>query len=113
MSPPEDGPASAAYPRLLPVKEWDIFLGLLWNRFGSPAGEKDEHGKPMTGTEEEFKLAYQAWKESGKKRPWIAVYRCEHSEVTKGKGAQIAEVDNLAKLEDEEAYTIALRQFHG
>ena len=61
-----DVPPSAGRPQGVifdhfPVETWDIFIGLLWNRFGSPAGEKDERtGKPMTGTEEEFKHAFAA-----------------------------------------------------
>ena len=66
-----DVPPSAGRPQQVifdhfPVETWDIFVGLLWNRFGSPAGEKDERtGRRMTGTEEEFKRAYAAWKASG------------------------------------------------
>jgi hypothetical protein len=60
------------------------------------SGEKDERtGKAMTGTEEEFKRAYAAWKASGGQRPHIAVYRCERPANTKGKGAQILAVDEF------------------
>jgi hypothetical protein len=59
----------------LQLESWDIFIGVLWHRFGSPTGGQD----PATGrfydsgTEEEFRLAYQAWQEIG--HPHILTYR--------------------------------------
>ncbi|MGB0383982.1 MAG: hypothetical protein ACPGWR_04080 [Ardenticatenaceae bacterium] len=59
----------------LPLEQWDIFIGILWTRFGTPSGGKD----PMTdrfydsGTEEEFWRAYYAWQQTG--RPHILLYR--------------------------------------
>lgn len=42
-------------------KDWDVFIGILWSRFGTESGyEKDGHH--YTGTEEEFKKAYEEWK---------------------------------------------------
>lgn len=59
----------------LKVEQWDIFIGLLWTRFGSPTGNIDSlTGLPFqSGTEEEFTLAYRAWKVNG--RPRILFYR--------------------------------------
>jgi hypothetical protein len=37
------------------IGEYDIFVGIMWKRFGMPTGEAD------SGTEEEFNLAYTAW----------------------------------------------------
>jgi hypothetical protein len=61
----------------LPVEKWDIFIGVLWARFGTPPGRKDpETGKPfLSGTEEEFVLACRSWQETGK--PRILFYRCK------------------------------------
>jgi|GEM_PF-1468433 len=61
----------------LPVKKWDIFIGVLWARFGTPPGRKDpETGKPfLSGTEEEFTLACRSWRETSK--PCILFYRCK------------------------------------
>ncbi len=59
----------------LQLESWDIFIGVLWHRFGSPTGGQD----PTTGrfydsgTEEEFRLAFRAWQETG--RPHILTYR--------------------------------------
>jgi hypothetical protein len=59
----------------LPVEKWDIFVGVLWARFGTPPGREDpETGKPfLSGTEEEFTLACRSWRETGK--PRILFYR--------------------------------------
>ena len=51
------------------VGRYDIFLGVMWKRFGSPTGLAE------SGTEEEFNLAYKMWTESGS--PWIAFYFCQ------------------------------------
>lgn len=37
------------------IGPYDIFLGVMWNRFGTPTGEAD------SGTEEEFRIAYSEW----------------------------------------------------
>lgn len=56
--------------------EWDVLVGLLWHRFGTPAGGEDpDTGQGYAaGTEEEFKTAYRLWREHG--RPRIMMYRC-------------------------------------
>lgn len=38
------------------IGDYDIFVGIMWKRFGTPTGEAD------SGTEEEFNLAYEEWK---------------------------------------------------
>jgi len=59
-----------------PIGNGDIFIGILWARFGTPSGTID----PLTGssflfgTEEEFVFAQQAWQKIG--RPQILLYRC-------------------------------------
>jgi hypothetical protein len=60
----------------LKVEQWDIFIGILWLRFGLPPGEKDpETGEDFkSGTEEEFNIACRSWKKA--KRPRIMFYRC-------------------------------------
>jgi len=58
---------------------WDIFVGILWTRFGTPPGAiHPETGEPfLSGTEEEFTLAYHSWQSAG--RPRILFYRCMRS----------------------------------
>ncbi len=47
---------------------YDLYIGILWKRFGTPTGEQDKlTGLPCeSGTETEFKLAYDSWKKTGK-----------------------------------------------
>ena len=61
----------------LPVEKWDILIGILWKRFGTPTGGVDSKSgeKFESGTEEEFKLAYESWKKTGK--PHIMFYQCK------------------------------------
>jgi hypothetical protein len=63
----------------VPPSSWDVFVGMLWGRFGMPPGASNPRtGAPLeSGTEEEFEHAYQAWKASGGKRPRILLYRCD------------------------------------
>jgi site-specific recombinase XerD len=60
----------------LPVETWDVFVGILWTRFGTPTGATDpKTGKQFaSGAEEEFRLAYEAWRKTG--RPHVMFYRC-------------------------------------
>ncbi|HYN81826.1 MAG TPA: hypothetical protein VES88_10025 [Gemmatimonadaceae bacterium] len=58
------------------MSESDVFVGILWLRFGTPTGGvRPESGGPiLSGTEEEFHLAYESWKRTG--RPQVMFYRC-------------------------------------
>lgn len=55
---------------------WDIFVGILWHRFGTPPGAKDPQTQKdyLSGTEEEFRTAYRLRKQFN--RPRIVMYRC-------------------------------------
>ena len=59
------------------VQTWDIFVGILWLRFGTASGATHPTtGLPLeSGTHEEFLTAYKLWKEEGK--PRILFYRCK------------------------------------
>jgi len=48
------------------IKDYDIFVGVMWKRFGTPTG------KAESGTEEEFNIAYANWEKYG--RPRILFY---------------------------------------
>lgn len=63
----------------LEPESWDIFIGILWSRFGSHTGVKHLNvGKSFeSGTYEEFIEAYSRWQKSG--RPQILLYRCERA----------------------------------
>ena len=58
----------------LSVATWDVFIGLLWLRFGMPPGRNHAGENHDSGTEEEFRLAYRARQE--RQRPRILFYRC-------------------------------------
>ncbi len=60
-----DGPQGLLDP-ILNIADCDLLLGIFWKRFGTPTPD----GK--TGTEHEFGLAHEAWKE--KQSPQIFVY---------------------------------------
>lgn len=67
-------PQQIIFDQLKPTS-WDIFIGILWHRFGTPPGAKDQSGKDyLSGTEEEFKTAYELWKQHNK--PRMVLYRC-------------------------------------
>jgi hypothetical protein len=51
------------------IDQSDVFIGILWNRFGTPTGKAD------SGTEEEFQIAYESWLNHGK--PHILFYFCQ------------------------------------
>jgi internalin A len=60
-----EGPQGLIDP-ILKITDCDLLVGIFWKRFGTPTAD----GK--TGTEHEFSLAYQAWKE--KRSPQIFIY---------------------------------------
>ena len=51
------------------IGEYDIFVGIMWRRFGTPTGEAG------SGTEEEFNRAYHSFSERGV--PHIMFYFCQ------------------------------------
>ena len=58
---------------------WDIFIGILWHRFGTPPQKKDPlTGKEYrSGTEEEFRIAYRLWQKHN--RPRVMFYWCKRN----------------------------------
>lgn len=57
-------------------KSWDIFVGIIWKRFGTTNEEIPSKNGIMfnSGTEREFYCAYDSWKKD--KNPQILFYRC-------------------------------------
>ena len=51
------------------LRDFDIFVGIMWKRFGTPTGQA------RSGTEEEFNLAYENWQNHG--RPHLMFYFCQ------------------------------------
>ncbi len=56
---------------IINIQDSDLFVGIFWKRFGSPAHD----AKP--DAEQEFREAYEAWKKNG--RPQIMIYFNEES----------------------------------
>lgn len=82
----------------LPVKEWDLFIGILWMRFGSPTGgiDPDSGEKFTSGTQEEFELAYKSLQKNN--RPHIHFYRCNKAFIpSKVDWEQSGNVDSFFK----------------
>jgi hypothetical protein len=75
---PQMGRPEGVILEALPVTMWDIFVGILWQRFGTPTGAIDpKTGRIIdSGTKEEFDLAYNAWKTTGSRYPKVLFYRC-------------------------------------
>jgi hypothetical protein len=62
----------------IPPESWDIFIGVLWNRFGSETGDEDPitGQKFRSGTEQEFMAAYEQREKSCSGWPKIMFYQC-------------------------------------
>jgi hypothetical protein len=60
----------------LSVDTWDLFVGIMWSRLGTPTGSinPDTGESYKSGTEEEFTLAYKCSQQRG--APKILFYRC-------------------------------------
>src|SRR5687768_5136240 len=76
---PDSGLPEQLILKQLDPTEWDIFIGLLWHRFGSRTGMTDPTtGAPyLSGTQQEFEIAWGLWKKH--KRPRILFYECERN----------------------------------
>jgi len=60
-----EGPQGLIDP-ILKIEDCDILIGIFWRRFGTPVSNA------KSGTEHEFRIAYEAWKKN--KKPQIMVY---------------------------------------
>jgi len=79
MVVPDAGrPQQVIFDQLKPTT-WDIFIGILWHRFGMPSGAANPATQKeyLSGTEEEFTAAYHLWQQF--KKPRIMMYRCTRS----------------------------------
>jgi hypothetical protein len=56
--------------RQLSIPEYDIFIGIIWRRLGTPTK------RAGSGTEEEFRIAHDSWKRNRKPRE-ILFYFCQ------------------------------------
>ena len=59
-----------------PIEASDIFIFILWAKFGTPPGTRDASGhKYSSGTEQEFLEAFEQRRKSANGRPVIMLYR--------------------------------------
>ncbi len=75
--------------------EWDVFLGILWKRFGTPPNYINPHtGQPYTsGFEAEYDMAHALWQED--ERPHLMLYRCNRPI-----SSEIDDLDQLGLVRD-------------
>ena len=71
---------------------YDIFIGIMWKRFGTPTG------KAESGTEEEFRHAYETWKKSNV--PRILFYFCTKPFMPKTK-EEVNQIGRVIDFRDE------------
>jgi hypothetical protein len=73
---------------------YDVYIGILWKRFGTPPGSKNPStgGDVQSGTEEEFLVAVQRWKHS--KMPDIHLF----IRTDKRESSSLAESEQLGKV---------------
>jgi hypothetical protein len=97
---PESGSPQTIINERMSVERADIFIGILWRRFGSPPGTNKIDGtRYISGTEYEFDQAYASFKSNG--RPLIIFYRkidpVSTSQLSKDELKQFSNVENFFK----------------
>lgn len=76
------------------IENCDVFIGILWKKFGTPTGAKDINNDDFeSGTQEEFDIAYKAWKTNQK--PKIFFFKS-----TKAASPQSIDANQLKKVTD-------------
>ena len=86
-------PQQVIFDQLKPTT-WDIFVGILWHRFGTPSGAANPATQKeyLSGTEEEFTTAYGLWQQF--KKPRVMMYRCTRAFPYN------ADLDQLKRVQD-------------
>jgi hypothetical protein len=111
------GGAQAWLNRILEIEKVDLVIGIFWQRFGTPT----EHAG--SGTEEEIRLAVQAWRDSGGRKPQVMLYfsdkpappaRSRDAIEQLGKVAdfrqEVAKIGLLGSYKDEQAFGELIRR---
>jgi len=99
-------PQQVIFDQLQPTT-WDVFIGILWHRFGAPPGGKDPQTQKeyLSGTEEEFKTAFRLWEQFQK--PRIMMYRC-----TRQVDLTVVDFDQARKVQEFFAQFDAMKGQH-
>jgi hypothetical protein len=90
-------PQSVIFKQLKP-EAWDIFIGILWTRFGTPSGLFEVgNQRELTGTEAEMLSAIELSKAHA--RPQVLLYRSIRSpkSLKDLQGGQLEAVDRFLK----------------
>lgn len=98
VAPDMGRPQQVIFDQLQPAT-WDVFIGILWHRFGTPPGGKDPQTQKeyLSGTEEEFRTAFRLWEQF--KKPLLDNLQkllLEYSEKEKGRPVSAQEMQMLA-----------------
>lgn len=93
--PPKMGRPQETVNQWAKIKDCNIFVGILWKKFGSKTGGTNDKGVLYeSGTQEEFEQAYKAWKEN--KQPDILFFKSLKSVSTDNiDAAQISKVNDF------------------
>jgi DNA-binding winged helix-turn-helix (wHTH) protein len=86
-----------------PPEESDIFIFILWTRFGSPPYTRSKSGKKyISGTQEEFERAYEIFLQNNSARPVIMVYKKTNEfSITKLDRKGVKQYNNVLKFFEE------------
>jgi len=75
------------------IGEYDIFVGIMWTRFGTPSGVA------QSGTEEEWRRAYEKWRQCG--RPHLMFYFCQAPSPPPASSDQVEQLKLVANFRKE------------
>lgn len=83
------------------VRKADLFVGIFWKRFGQPTGEYE------SGSEEEFNIAMERWREHGDPAGWPEIwmfFRDVDEKLLDDPEPQLQEVLSLKRQLKKETY---------
>jgi len=75
------------------IRDYDVMVGIMWKRFGTPTGHAE------SGTEEEFRLAYDRWTAGG--TPHILFYFSEAAMPVKLSSAEVGQLQKVVAFREE------------
>jgi len=86
-----------------PIEESDIFVFILWKRFGSPPGtRRKSESKYISGTQEEFERAFLRNRQSTSGKPLIMVYqKKDEFSITSLSAREIEQYRRVVKFMDD------------
>ncbi len=113
--PPTPGKSQEVINHWIPVESSDIFIAIMWKRFGMPPEiNRPQDNKPyLSGTQVEIETAYESWKTSG--YPHFMLYWKQDDlsiDMTSDEVEQLKIVKNyLRKFESDGEYPALYKRF--